>query len=278
MNGDGPAWRAANGQALTRRPGSADAFPAGVAAALSPADGKALYRCLFERCRPASSTMSGSRATCCPSEAAIGARFGVSRITVRHALQLLQIEGYIRTQRAHRAIVLAREPLLQGGYGADTIQDIIQAASHYRLAIASWGREPEPEPRASSSAASGFAAPLPAGTLMADGHRLARTIIYFHPAVGERLKLDSFGDPVVFRILQRELGGVISDVKMTVWADLADEDDAEGSAAGRAMAMSARGSSIATRKLPVEVTFSRCRGAPALFLQHRGRSRLITLR
>ncbi len=154
--------------------------------------------------------------------------------------------------------MLAREPLLQGGYGADTIQDIIQAASHYRLAIASWGREPEPEAARILELPPDSLLHCLRGTLMADGHRLARTIIYFHPAVGERLKLDSFGDPVVFRILQRELGVKISDVKMTVWADLADEDDAEelGCRQGSAMFCS-RLVYRNEERLPVEVTFSR---------------------
>ncbi len=238
--------------------GERDAFPAGVAATLSPADGKALYRCLFEALQAGILDNAWKPGDLLPSEAAIGGRFGVSRITVRHALQLLQIEGYIRTQRAHRAIVLAREPLLQGGYGADTIQDIIQAASHYRLAIASWGREPEPEAARILELPSDSLLHCLRGILMADGHRLARTIIYFHPAVGERLKLDSFGDPVVFRILQRELGVKISDVKMTVWADLADEDDAEGLGCRQGSAMFC--SRLVYRnedRLPVEVTFSR---------------------
>ena len=238
--------------------GVRDAFPAGLSAVLSPAEGKALYRCLFEALQAGILDNAWKPGDLLPSEASIGARYGVSRITVRHALQLLQIEGYIRTQRAHRAIVLAREPLLQGGLGADTIQDLIQAASHYRLAIASWDREPEPEAARILELPPDSLLHCLRGTLLADGHRLARTVIYFHPTVGERLKLDSFGDPVVFRILQRELGVQISDVKMTVWADLADPEDAEalGCRQGSAMFCS-RLVYRNEQRMPVEVTFSR---------------------
>jgi DNA-binding GntR family transcriptional regulator len=233
-------------------------FPDGVASVLSPADGKALYRCLFDVLQAGILDNAWKPGDLLPSEAAIGARYGVSRITVRHALQLLQIEGYIRTQRAHRAIVLAREPLLQTGYGVDTIHDLIRAASNYRLAIARWGREPEPDVARILELPADALLHCLRGVLLADGHRLASVTIYFHPSVGDRLKLDSFGDPVVFRILQRELGVLISDVTMTVWADLAAEDDADalGCRPGSAMFCS-RLVYRNENRMPVEVTYSR---------------------
>ncbi len=122
-----------------------------MATALSPAEGKALYRCLFEALQAGILDNVWKPGDLLPSEAAIGARFGVSRITVRHALQLLQIEGYIRTQRAHRAIVLAREPLLQGGYGADTIQDIIRPPATTGSRSRAGGGSRSPRRRASSN-------------------------------------------------------------------------------------------------------------------------------
>lgn len=235
-----------------------DAFPESVAARLTAADGKALYRALFDVLMAGILDNAWKPGDLLPSEAAIGARFGVSRITVRHALQLLQIEGYIRTQRAHRAIVLAREPLLQSGYGVDTINDLIQAASDYKLAIESWSREPEPDVARILELPADALLHCLRGLLMVDGHRLARTIVYFHPSVGERLKLDSFGDPVVFRILQRELGVRISDVRMTVWADLAEDSDVAelGCRPGSAMFCSRLVYRNESR-MPVEVTYSR---------------------
>ena len=41
-----------------------------------------------------------------PSEADLSGQFQVSRITVRHALRLLETEGYIRKARARRPVVV----------------------------------------------------------------------------------------------------------------------------------------------------------------------------
>jgi DNA-binding GntR family transcriptional regulator len=234
------------------------AFPDGVSRVLKDEGDGALYRRLYEALRDGILDNAWKPGDLLPSEAAIGARYGVSRITVRHALQLLQFDGYIRTQRAHRAIVLAREPLLQSGYAVDTIDDLIQAASAYRLQIASWRREREPDAARILELPPSSALHCLRGVLLADGHRLARVVIYFHPSVGGRLKLGSFDDPVVFRILQRELGVRLSDVKMTVWADLALEEDARelGCRVGSAMFCS-RLVYRNDERMPVEVTYSR---------------------
>lgn len=233
-------------------------FPDGVPRLLPVGRDCALYRSLFNVLRAAILDNIWKPGDLLPSEASIGARFGVSRITVRHALQLLQIEGYIRTQRAHRAIVLAREPLLQSGYRVDRVDDLIRAASDYELRPVSWRREQEPEVARILETPPDAALNCLRGTLLVDGHLLSRTIIYFHPFVGERLKMESFDDPVVFRVLQKKLGVTLSDVGLTVWADIADEEDVRelgcrpGSAIFCSRLVYRDGSHT-----PVEVTYSR---------------------
>ena len=63
--------------------------------------------------------------------------------------------------------------------------------------------------------------PLPARHPVARTEPYARSIIYFPPAIGARLRRATSTTSVVFRVLQRELGVRIDDVRMTVWAELA---------------------------------------------------------
>lgn len=231
-------------------------FPKGAVKTL-PAGG-ALYRAVYEALRQGIADSVWKPGDLLPSEAAIGARYGVSRITVRHALQLLQFEGYIRTQRAHRAIVLSRDPLLQGGSRSDTIRDIIETATDFQLDVESWRREPAEDVATLLGAPSGKPLHCLRATLVLDGHRLGRTIIYFHPSVGEKLSAESFDDPVVFRGLQRKLGLSIGDVKMTVWAEIASEEDVRqlGCAPGSAMLCSRIVYSDGEKR-PFEATYAR---------------------
>jgi DNA-binding GntR family transcriptional regulator len=72
------------------------------------------------------------------------------------------------------------------------------------------------------------------------------------------LSLEAFDDPVVFRVLQRDLGVRLDDVKLTIWAELADAEDAASLGCGIGAAL------LVTQLLyqdvagnPVEVAYSR---------------------
>lgn len=250
---------------MPRRPlaaaeGSAprDSFPEAAPAALPRARGKALYRALFELLRDAIAAGHWQPGELLPSEASLCARYGVSRITVRHALNLLQGEGHIRTRRAHRAMVLARDPLAQAGVSFDSLTELIEAAGGYQLRLVGWRHEVAPGVGPVLEMPPEAELRCLRGLLLRDGHKVARTTMYFHPSVGDRLELADFDDPVVFRVLQRKLGVRIADVRMTVWADLAGPDDA-------AQLDCAMGSAMFCTRLvfrneaglPFEVTYSR---------------------
>lgn len=161
-----------------------------------------------------------------PSEAALSDRFQVSRITTRHALRLLEADGYIRKAQSRRPVVTAMAPPRREGWFMDSLADIVAMVGNAHLDIGSWRLEH------SAPEARDFELPLATrvhclrGTLSRDGRPYARSIIYFPPKVGSRLSRDAFDDAVVFRVLQRELGVHIQDVRMTVWAELATEEDA----------------------------------------------------
>jgi GntR family transcriptional regulator len=161
-----------------------------------------------------------------PSEADLSREFAVSRITVRHALRLLETEGYIRKARARRPVVMASTPGRTSGWAVESLDDIIAMVGNARLQIESWGKE------RSSDAARLLEVPGPTAlhclrsVLVRDGRPYSRSIIYFPPLIGVALTRSSFNDAVVFRVLQRELGLSLRDVRLTVSAELAATDDA----------------------------------------------------
>ena len=120
-------------------------FPAGVPRGLPGGREAALYRRVYDVMRRAIADGAWALGESLPSEAGLGARFGVSRITIRQAMQMLQNAGYIRTQRARRAVVIARDPLGASGDTIDTIEELIEAASDTRLRILSWRSELAPD-------------------------------------------------------------------------------------------------------------------------------------
>jgi GntR family transcriptional regulator len=182
----------------------------------------AVYRALREGLIGGSWEAGGSL----PSEAQLSARFGVSRITVRHALSLLESEGFIRKARARRPVVLDTAPAPRPRWTLESIEDIIAMVGNAELKIESWRRE-----RAAAEAKR-FDLPAAArvhclrGVLVRDGLPYARSVIYFPPAVGSQLSQSAFDDVIVFRVLQRELGVELDDVRLTVWAELAGAEDA----------------------------------------------------
>jgi GntR family transcriptional regulator len=161
-----------------------------------------------------------------PSEAELSRQFAVSRITVRHALRLLEAEGYIRKARARRPVVMASTPQRTSGWTVESLDDIVSMVGNAHLQIQSWRKEK------SSDTARLLGVPAPTAlhclrsVLVRNGKPYSRSIIYFPPFIGEALTRSSFNDAVVFRVLQRELGVDLRDVRLTVSAELAAAEDA----------------------------------------------------
>ena len=161
-----------------------------------------------------------------PSEADLSDRFRISRITTRHALRLLEADGYIRKAQSRRPVVMASAPARREGWFMESMADIVEMVGDARLDIRSWRQE------RSAPDARDFGLPLATrlhclrGILSRNGRPYARSIIYFPPQIGARLSRGAFDDAVVFRVLQRLLGIHIEDVQLTVWSELASEEDA----------------------------------------------------
>jgi len=161
-----------------------------------------------------------------PAERQTAQRFGVSRITVRHALQLLALEGFIKKQKARNAVVIARHPT-RAGWHIDSIEDIIAAAGDATLEVLSYRQEAAPDTAEILELPRATKLHCLRSLLARNGKAFARSIIYFHPRIGSRLRRSDFNDVIVFRVMQRELGVQLRDITHTVRAELAIADDTE---------------------------------------------------
>lgn len=188
------------------------------------ANGAALYRQVHATLRAELAAGAPPVGQSLPSEAALAQRFAVSRITIRHALDLLAAEGVIRKAKARRAVVAAREPAR--GWVAESLADIASQADDAVLELRSWRRERMPAEAAQFGLPGSATLPCLRGVLRRGGAADAHVVICFPPEIGARLKRRDFDDPVVFRVMQRVLGLALADVEITVSAAAADAADA----------------------------------------------------
>jgi DNA-binding GntR family transcriptional regulator len=194
-----------------------------------------------------------------PSEQDIGERYGASRITVRHALQRLETEGFVRKRHGRRTEVVASEPAPQAVWRIDTIEDLIASAGSAELRILSY------RPEHSEAAAEALDIDPQAklwclrSLLQRDGRPYARSLVYLPPEIGSLLSLQDFDDVIVFRVLERRLAITVADVTMTVQAGKSEPEDVRllGCARGDPMLTTQLVYRSSPGTVPVEVAFTR---------------------
>lgn len=189
--------------------------------ALDRADGK-LYRQVAARLRAA---ILGRRLAVgeeLPTEAALAEGFGVSLITVRHALRELEADGLIGKRAAKPAVVVSAEPRGPAARRMDSLEDIAAATEGASLEISDWGHMRSAVAERVFGLAAGTELPCLRGRVMRDGVTMSDVTIFFAPAIGARLTRRDFDDVVVFRSVQKHLGLRISGARVTVRAELAD--------------------------------------------------------
>jgi GntR family transcriptional regulator len=227
---------------------------------LTRTDGK-LYRQVASRLGAAITSGQMPLGTELPSEAELAQGFGVSIITLRHALRELEGEGLIQKRAAKPAIVISTERRIPLARTMNSLEDIAAATAGATLDISSW------TPRRAAQAARVFslspdtACPCLSARVMLEGAPLSDVTIFFPPAIGNRLAREDFRDVVVFRSVQRELGLHLSGARVTVRAELADAALARrlDCAAGAAVLVSEIVYLDASGR-PVEFTIARHRG------------------
>jgi GntR family transcriptional regulator len=189
--------------------------------ALNRADGK-LYRQVAARVRAAIAEGRLGLGAQLPTEAVLARGFGVSLITVRHALRELEAEGLIEKRPAKPAVVVSTEPRGPAARRMNSLDDIAAATEGASLEISDWGSARSAAAEQLFGLAAGATVPCLRGRVMRDGRAMSDVTIFFPPAIGARLTRRDFDDVVVFRSVQRHLGLRLSGVRVTVRAALAD--------------------------------------------------------
>ena len=195
-----------------------------------------------------------------PHEAALAQGFGISLITVRHALRELEAERLIQKRAAKPALVIARHPALPAPRPLNSLEDVIAATTGARLEILSYRHRRDPVAAADFGLPADRALPCLRGRLLLADTVLSDLTIYFPPEIGARLSREDFDDVVVFRTVERRLGIRLAGARITVTAERADAGVA------RALAIDEGAPVLVNRMLwraadgqPVELTIARHR-------------------
>jgi GntR family transcriptional regulator len=225
-----------------------------------------LYLKVYEALRNRLSAGEWAVGASLPSESELSATLSASRITIRHALRLLENDGFIRKETTKRPVVVALDRHLNRRWSIDSIDDIIALVGDARLEVLSWRKETSPADAQLLGEAPRTLLWCLRSVLMRNDAPLTRSIIYFPPAIGSRLRRKDFDDVIVFRVLKRELGIALAEVGVTVWAELAGDDDAAllGCGTGQPLLVT-QFRYHDERKRPVEVAYSRRHGPDARF-------------
>ncbi|MDQ6435355.1 GntR family transcriptional regulator [Mesorhizobium sp. LHD-90] len=162
-----------------------------------------------------------------PKEASIAEHFGVSLITVRHALRDLEGNGLIRKRSAKPAVVAARETETGPVWHMANFTDIAAFARDASLDVLSYRRETSSLLQHYLGARKGEAGYCLRSVLKAGDEKKAYVTTYFPAEIGERLSRRDFTDVLIFDTVQRKFGLRLAVAHMTVRAEVADESMAE---------------------------------------------------
>jgi len=214
-----------------------------------------LYRQLVELLRTPIVDGSYPIGATLPKEAELAERYGISLITVRHALREL-----IQKRAAKPAVVAAQAPALRQSWGFRNFADIEAYTRHARLEIVSYRREDSAEGRAVFGLSQREACYCLRGILVVGGQPETQVTTYFPPEIGSRLNRTDFDDVLIFRSVERHLGLRLAAARITVRAEIAGPEiardlDVEEGAPILAMEMLYR----STDQEPVEFTIARHR-------------------
>lgn len=156
------------------------------------------------------------------TEADLAQGFGVSLITVRHALRDLAAEGLIMKRAAKAASVISRAPTATFVRPLNSLADVIAVTDGAQLRIASYGQHQSDEAATAFGLDTSTKLYCLRGRMFRDGEPISEVTIFFPPEIGARLNRADFDDVVVFRSVERRLGLKLSGARITVSAELAD--------------------------------------------------------
>jgi GntR family transcriptional regulator len=162
-----------------------------------------------------------------PSEAELGAEFGASRVTVRHALELLRDEGILASRRGSGWFVLA-DPVRQSLGRVTTIEAAVEAAgARAERQVLEFAYEPAPTRVAEDLGLTDDREVLRVlRRNLADGEPFAIVAVWVPGALGRHLSRADVERAPFLDLLPLQ-GVEPHRVVQTITADIADGTDAE---------------------------------------------------
>jgi GntR family transcriptional regulator len=163
-----------------------------------------------------------------PIEREIAAHFGVSKITVRQALDLLEQEGFIKKIHAKPARIVSRVPKVPPSRRLSSIADLLGSSIRVRSTVLDYGLHEDPV----AAARLGVTNSTRLYRLRLTHFNETRQIGYgeatFPPRVGELLSREMFvnqaadGSLRIFKVAESASGLHADDVQATIGAEVND--------------------------------------------------------
>nr|HMU53295.1 GntR family transcriptional regulator [Geminicoccaceae bacterium] len=145
---------------------------------------------------------------------------------VRQALRDLEREGLIRKRAAKAAVVASPQPSLRPSWDLNSFADFVSNTRDGRLDLRSYRKERSALAQEAFRLQPREACHTLRAVLSLRGLLVSQITIFFPPEIGRRLTMADFDDVVVFRSVQRHLGMRMTGARITLRAELADEDTA----------------------------------------------------
>src|SRR5260221_11360075 len=160
-----------------------------------------------------------------PSEATIGREHGVSRVTVRRALEVLREEGVV-TSRQGAGWFVAADPVRQALGRVTTVEAALEAAgASPERRVLEFGFEPATAAVAASLDLEPGAEVLRVRRLtLADGAPFALVTVWLPAALGAQLSRDDAQRAPFYELLAAR-GTELGSATQLIGADIADADD-----------------------------------------------------
>ena len=159
-----------------------------------------------------------------PTEHELASRFGVSRVTVRQALKLLENEGLIQRRPGKGTIVISQVPAAGDGWEIGSLGDVVAFGSHTKLRIDSYRREHDAEIGRLLRLAEDQLCWVLRGRRLLEHRPFGCTEIYLPPTIGGRLTRRDFDRATVFLTLQLKLGIALTEAQQEVSAHSASAE------------------------------------------------------
>jgi GntR family transcriptional regulator len=184
--------------------------------------GNPLYKQLVAILRESITRGSAAAGTPLPREADVAQAFGVSLITVRHALRELEAEGLIRKRAAKPAIVADPRERLKPSFDFRTFAEMAAFTRNARLQVGSYRKQRIEIASEFFGLAAREQVYALRGVLISEKRPEAQITTYFPPSIGSRLSRAMFDDALIFRSVEKHLGISMAAAQVTVRAEAAD--------------------------------------------------------